>query len=458
MRPAPFLLPRCACFASLALAACQPDLDPTGAAWNRPTFGAALAVGGPNGASCADNIQVEPHFAVMPPPLTLYDPIDSLTDQCGDLPFDGRTRSFEVIYATYMTGEYPWKYWWRRTRSASSGATRELTEERKVSRGAFVPDTAVIDMPLSDRTDGVAALLLITDDSSYSLTDSAFLDPQWYAVGKGNLFVQHWSTLLSPLFDSVKMTSALRTTLWWRNRSNERAVDSTLVFRDNAVVGQVGDTASSFSDTVPISGDYAYTLKHFTAPLFTASGAPGAVRNSASSTSREVTVNYGPEARFTVSCQQLPCSFTDASIDADGSIEGWLWTFGDGDSATTQHPTHTFASGGWYNVRLVVTDDFGTTDDTTGVAAPLQLGMLGPTTVKPKVTCEWYADPQGGGGGMTYSWQVGGQEVGADEYLHWYTGTSGFQITLIGAAGDGQVDTAVVSVTISQQAPSCVLK
>jgi hypothetical protein len=56
------------------------------------------------------------------------------------------------------------------------------------------------------------------------------------------------------------------------------------------------------------------------------------------------------------------------------------------------------------------------------------------------------------------SWRIGGQEVDTDESLYWYTGTSGFQLTLIGAAGDGQVDTAAVTVTLDKTAPSCVLK
>jgi hypothetical protein len=93
-----------------------------------------------------------------------------------------------------------------------------------------------------------------------------------------------------------------------------------------------------------------------------------------------------------------------------------------------------------------------------GTAAPLQLAITGPTTVKPKVTCEWDAYPQGGSGGMTYSWRIGGQEVGTEELLYWYTGKTSFQITLIGQAGDGQADTAAVTVTVNQNAPTCLLK
>src|SRR5690606_29131354 len=40
----------------------------------------------------------------------------------------------------------------------------------------------------------------------------------------------------------------------------------------------------------------------------------------------------------------------------NNSINGasWLWHFGDGNSDTVQNPTHTYATGGVYNVRLVV--------------------------------------------------------------------------------------------------------
>ncbi len=168
--------------------------------------------------------------------------------------------------------------------------------------------------------------------------------------------------------------------------------------------------------------------------------------------------NARPSASFSVSCQQLPCTFADSSTDSDGSIVAWRWTFGDGDSSTVQNPSHTYAQGGEYLVRLIVRDNESAVDTATGTAAPLQLAISGRTTVKPKVTCEWDAFPHGGSGGMSYSWRIGGQEVGTDDYLYWYTGTFGFQITLIGAAGDGQVDTAAVTVTLNKNAPSCVLK
>lgn len=58
-------------------------------------------------------------------------------------------------------------------------------------------------------------------------------------------------------------------------------------------------------------------------------------------------------------------SFDDMSHDRDGEVVSWEWDFGDGDTSTTQNPTHTFEKAGDYEVTLTVTDDDGAVDSTT---------------------------------------------------------------------------------------------
>ena len=69
--------------------------------------------------------------------------------------------------------------------------------------------------------------------------------------------------------------------------------------------------------------------------------------------------NAAPTVAFTFVCTQLVCDFTDTSTDADGTLASWGWNFGDGNTATAQHPTHTYAAGGTYTVVLTVTDNEG---------------------------------------------------------------------------------------------------
>jgi PKD repeat protein len=67
--------------------------------------------------------------------------------------------------------------------------------------------------------------------------------------------------------------------------------------------------------------------------------------------------NVAPVANFTQACTGLSCTFTDASTDSDGSIKSRSWEFGDGAISTAANPTHAFATGGTYSVKLTVTDD-----------------------------------------------------------------------------------------------------
>jgi PKD repeat protein len=48
-----------------------------------------------------------------------------------------------------------------------------------------------------------------------------------------------------------------------------------------------------------------------------------------------------------------------ASEDVDGSITGYLWSFGDGSTSTEQNPEHIYSGPNTYSVSLTVTDDRG---------------------------------------------------------------------------------------------------
>jgi PKD repeat protein len=54
--------------------------------------------------------------------------------------------------------------------------------------------------------------------------------------------------------------------------------------------------------------------------------------------------------------------FTDVSEDPEGHLVSWRWDFGDGDTSSTQNPTHKYGRAGDFTVSLTVADDEGKTD------------------------------------------------------------------------------------------------
>ena len=74
--------------------------------------------------------------------------------------------------------------------------------------------------------------------------------------------------------------------------------------------------------------------------------------------------NVPPTAAFTTDCEFLDCDFDGTtSTDSDGTVDGYDWDFGDGQTGTGATPNHVYEDPGTYEITLTVTDNEAATDD-----------------------------------------------------------------------------------------------
>jgi uncharacterized repeat protein (TIGR01451 family) len=148
------------------------------------------------------------------------------------------------------------------------------------------------------------------------------------------------------------------------------------------------------------------------------------------------------------------------SSDADGTVVGYAWTFGDGATGTGPTPSHVFARPGRYTIALTVTDDDGLTGsasrtlDVAG-ASPLA-AFTAPTGAAGVLTAfdgTSSSDPDGTI--RTYAWDFGdgGTATGATPG-HSFTEPNSYPVTLTVTDDDGLVGSVTHLVAIGTVLPT----
>ncbi|HEY8456743.1 MAG TPA: PKD domain-containing protein [Actinopolymorphaceae bacterium] len=165
-----------------------------------------------------------------------------------------------------------------------------------------------------------------------------------------------------------------------------------------------------------------------------------------------------PTAELSYTCQGLTCTFSSVgSTDEDGTITSYKWTFGDGATATSAAPTHTYDQPGTYTVTLTVTDNSGktgtksaeiTVTDATELAAKFSVSCEG---LECSVDGRSSTDPSGGI--TSYEWTFGdGATATGATASHTYALPGRYPITLTVTGHDGQ--TAELTQHVSVAAPT----
>ncbi len=150
------------------------------------------------------------------------------------------------------------------------------------------------------------------------------------------------------------------------------------------------------------------------------------------------------------------------SFDPDGTIASYLWDFGDGTTANTSLVTHTYTTGGVFDVKLTLTDDLGAISiETLAVVAndptvnhdPVAGLQVSSTSgsVPLKVTLDASASTDQDGDELAFSWDFGNGQTGSGEVIeHTYNVAGEYNIVLTVTDGNGGMDQAEVKIVASE--------
>jgi PKD repeat protein len=166
------------------------------------------------------------------------------------------------------------------------------------------------------------------------------------------------------------------------------------------------------------------------------------------------TGNIPPTADFTFTTTDLTADFTDASTDSDGTVVGWDWDFGDGNTSTAQNPSHTYAAGGTYNVTLTVTDNDAGTDSVSKpvtVTAPNVPPTADFTFTTNCLTADFTdASTDSDGTVVGWDWDFGdGNTSTSQSPSHTYAADGTYTVTLTVTDDDAATDSISKDVTVA---------
>jgi PKD repeat protein len=190
-----------------------------------------------------------------------------------------------------------------------------------------------------------------------------------------------------------------------------------------AVPGLSGDGADIFVCSPSSTG--SNTQCTFESPIFWDGSAHGFAGQRVDGfaialTSTAPTADF--EASPTEGALPLTVNFTDLST---GDVTSWAWDFGDGNTSTSQHPTHTYMTSGNYTVSLTVAGPGGS--DTH-----IRTGYI--TVVEPEVSDTIYVSSDTGG-------TIEGLAFADEDILAFDTGSGSWSLYFDGSdVGLGPVD------------------
>ncbi len=145
-------------------------------------------------------------------------------------------------------------------------------------------------------------------------------------------------------------------------------IDKTVTFKNSSVggfdwfwdFGVDGATSNQFEPTFTYPDTGTYLIKLV---VNKGSTCPDSINRIV-----KIYPNFAGEYNITgLYCPNTPIQFSDISTSTYGDVTYWAWDFGDNQFSSEQNPSHSYASGGTYNVVLTSGNTKGCRDTTTKI-------------------------------------------------------------------------------------------
>ncbi len=186
-------------------------------------------------------------------------------------------------------------------------------------------------------------------------------------------------------------------------------------------------------------------------------------------TSASLQVYTLPAAGFkpTTVCNKDSIHFEDQSLGGGtGTPAHWSWDYGDGTSVdTVDKPVHYYVNAGPYQVKMIVTNNFGCRDTITKTVkvypkpkAAFTIGILC------NIDTSFFINKSSiSSGNLSYFWNFGDTTTTstATNPVHVYTKSNTYQVMLVAQSDSGCVDTVITPVLVNGKpkadftAPTC---
>lgn len=178
------------------------------------------------------------------------------------------------------------------------------------------------------------------------------------------------------------------------------------------------------------------------------------------SLSRSLTIAPTPNLSLTVTnatgCEPFTPEFSNTSTVLTGTITGYEWDFGDGNTATGLSPTHTYPNAGLYTVTLMAETDAGCRDTLVyGTQIDVQPKPLAAFSFTPEVPSLLYPDisllNESSPDAQTFEWSItDGSQFSTRDVNHTFAEPGDYIATLIAIAANGCRDTSVQDIYVKQ--------